>query len=481
MKDKKTIGIVVIVISLILLGTGGFLTYQSMNDSNEGNNKPSDEQNNNNQNDNTDNNENEDNDLSYLVNDTISKDDVTKLNERMDKINPLMAAYYTDNEELNIPNQQLLVFGYTNTHNEKNSKEAMDKVINSYFGKNVSVVYEDIICNVENEVIYKYDEENKKYVDGTYVHAHGGSGTYPEYVDTYYIENITKENDKYIVNAKVVYGTCDDICSHDYIPYYATTDTKNVANKMFEVKPSMNEIKDKGNLIPTTTYTFVKENNEFVLQSVKVSKEQNNNNTIADEEKLNEKILDINTIAAPYYTNTGMGKVPNQNLLWFTLKKVPNSYSEGHSVSESELNNILKSYFGGTQTITHENYFCSQKIPNTIVYTYNQNTHMYTYSNECGIEVDFPVAHNAVYIENIETNGNEYVVKAKVAYGYCKDVCGPIPYYATFNDALNGTNKVFDTEPTKDEIKEKSSSLPTTTYTFTKENNDFVLKDIKIK
>ena len=174
--------------------------------------------------------------------------------------------------------------------NSKVKGEDVKKVFKMYFDSDLK--NEDILCTEDGKAVFEYDKELDIYTySKSNSHNHDiASNIYDKY---FYPVEVSKKTNAhgdlfYVVKAKRMFGdsdTCEDVCGLTKYFYGTYKDSLNKKNaildsKDFEnwdsyftstdkVEELYNANKDK---FPTYTYTFIKKNNDFYLQNVKVSK-----------------------------------------------------------------------------------------------------------------------------------------------------------------------------------------------------------------
>ncbi len=165
-------------------------------------------------------------------------------------------------------NQQLLFFAIlnnTNGYDNSYSKDAIAQKIEDYFGDNVTLKFEDIICPVENEVLYKYDEE-KGYTMNDDHPGHGGLG----YIggEAHIINGTVKDHD-YTVKARILY-TEEGTFTNGSVIYYPTYEDLEKHNPIITEETKERTYRDVESFLPITSFTFTKKGNNYYLKSVKL-------------------------------------------------------------------------------------------------------------------------------------------------------------------------------------------------------------------
>lgn len=198
----------------------------------------------------------------------ISYSEVNYLLERINYYNDSFSKYYPISVFSKIDNQDKLKFGINilteeeNTNNYYKTRD-LENVFNKYFIPEFKVIYEDINCDVDNLVLYNL--ENNTYTL-TNNHEHGKNNNIS--IKTYY-NSSTKLDNIYKVNVNILYSSyCNsDSCANDNNYYARYKDSVNGERVVTDNLEEYEKIKDN---LPITTFTFIKENENYLLKSVKV-------------------------------------------------------------------------------------------------------------------------------------------------------------------------------------------------------------------
>lgn len=210
--------------------------------------------------------------------------------------NIYLSGYFSEIDSENvqkITNKELLTIGYyllylendfslldaNGNYNSFKGSQLKDVLI-KYFGTNKSIILEDIICDADNEILYKYDKNSDTYTfnNTNNIHAHGGSEKISSSKILITEDKIENENE-ITIKAKVLYGNyCGSTCAPDNAYYSSYRDSKNHQvpvigdyNSDSEIELTDSLIKENQNKIPTTTYKLIKDNNgNYELKSVTI-------------------------------------------------------------------------------------------------------------------------------------------------------------------------------------------------------------------
>lgn len=231
---------------------------------------------------------------------------------------------------------------------------------------------------------------------------------------------------------------------------------------------------------------------------IQEQKEEKEKNTLEQEEKPDNNVRDLNEIEKEQilsqikdYTTSLATSYPidnehplaNQSALNFTLVKIG---TLRENILESEIEQILQTYFGKNHPYKHENINCLAN--DGVLYQYDSTKREYTFQNTHGHSGPGSAQSEIYYVTGTVEN-NKYIVNVHILYGnYCGDICGPtINYYKTIEDSMNGENAILgpynDSHTiTDEEYKKISSTIPTTTFTLEKDiEGNYGLKSVIIR
>lgn len=204
---------------------------------------------------------------------------------------------------------------------------------------------------------------------------------------------------------------------------------------------------------------------------------------IAVEKKiLLEQIRVYNSYASHLYENGDF--TSEQELLQFAYKQIKYSGYNTDSISEEQMLNMIKKYFYLSSDFKHQDI---RHDENTNFYNYDDSNKTYIY-NEEHLGHEFGVIPDSYvhFIDGKVTNEKEVVLKAKVLLaGYCGGPCGPQNYYASYSDAWNKINPLFDIpqnhwiEVDEELFKTVSDKVGVTVFTFIKDDDgNYGLKSV---
>lgn len=269
MKKEKKLIMVIVVLSVLLLGSVGYICFDKFvlkdNDTEIKDNNKKDED--------TDNEKEEDNEEEIR---SLTADEEEMFLEKILDYNRGLSFYYPISDMSKIENFDLFLFslkGVKSPAANAFTADDLDKTIEKYFDDSVKLKHEDYICKVDNKVLYKYDENSKTYSFSSEGHGHGGSQRAS--ISQFDIKIIGGEynNGIYTVNAKVFYGdTCSDTCGPSSEFYSSYSDSLNRVNAIVELQGQefteevAAQYRDK---LPTSVYKFKKNSsNNIVLFEV---------------------------------------------------------------------------------------------------------------------------------------------------------------------------------------------------------------------
>lgn len=224
-------------------------------------------------------------------------------------------------------------------------------------------------------------------------------------------------------------------------------------------------------------YFFAKNDNASVKEDVKEEKKEekkvSESDEVSDEVKilLLNKIDDYNKYISKFYSFNNVSSIDNQYLLNFAYSLA------GNEKTSNNLDKVISAYFDDNVKLKHEDIIC--KVDDVALYKYNASTKKYELNEKhpghggvSGVDVE------KVFLGGINM-GDSIVISTKNFYFMPDDVAEGIKYYASYNDVLNGENKVCESSTEFDKYKDK---LPTTTYTFVKNSSsEYVLSSVSIE
>lgn len=208
---------------------------------------------------------------------SLKEDEINLLLEQIKTYNKYLSDSYPIVDIKSFSNRDILDFAYhnlTSTLLSEFMESDLSKIIVKYFGDDSNVIYEDILCPVDNLVLFEYNSAKRNY---TFVdqHAHGGSGIYN--TNNYYIDGsiVNEENISISVNI-LYYSYCSDVCGPTMNYYRSAIDAYNGKNSIFTAPNEEYVLTDsdyeniKGELAITTFHFIKDKNNNYGLRKVTV-------------------------------------------------------------------------------------------------------------------------------------------------------------------------------------------------------------------
>lgn len=267
MKKEKKLIMVIVVLSVLLLGSVGYICFDKFvlkdNDTKVKDNNKKDEDTDNTVND-------EERGLTY--------DELNILKVKIDTYNDGFSNYYPIDDMSKIENNDLFLFAVGEMRRNNNKVfdgELMSKYVSDFFGEEVKLEHKDFNCLVDKKLLYKYDSETNTYTYITEGHWHGGSQrAYIPDISTKVLDGNYKDG-IYTVNTKVLYSnTCSDTCGPISSYFKSFSDSLSNINPVATIVSEYITEEEKEAYrtnLPITTYKFKKnENGNMILVSVEI-------------------------------------------------------------------------------------------------------------------------------------------------------------------------------------------------------------------
>lgn len=167
----------------------------------------------------------------------LNADEANLLVDKIETYNHSFGSYFPIDDMSKISENDIMYFGLdVSFANEGLTTEEVDNRIKTYFDDGVKVTHKDFMCPACKNILYRYDEANKKYTIVRENHGHGGSlkGYLPD-IDVKYVEGNLKD-DIYTVKVKVLYSnSCGDTCGGVYAYYKTYKDAMSNTNAIANV------------------------------------------------------------------------------------------------------------------------------------------------------------------------------------------------------------------------------------------------------
>ena len=205
--------------------------------------------------------------------------------------------------------------------------------------------------------------------------------------------------------------------------------------------------------------------------------------TEQEKQALDGIVSELNINFANYY-NRNLTSIPNQNLLFFALKKI----GFNKTISKEEIESIIRKYFGETIKVNHEPIKCNIANHEPLynyengTYTMNENHggHGGSYNGGADSELNFISGSK---------KGNTITVDYKIAYyNHCADTC---VLYALYDMVGEEKTLLYSTEKnngaiepliyTDDIYSSIKDKLHITKFTFEISDEEYHLKSVSIE
>lgn len=240
----KTVTIVILIILLLsAIGYIGYFEYQKLSD-------------------------NKDSNVEKDEREELYYSEVVKILDQIDLYNEVFKSQYPINDVQKIDNQLKLNFGFLALKKDQKINnyykvDDLKEAYYNYFKEGFSAIYEDVKCPVGDGVLYQFDNDKKTFtLDYGHKHKNITMST-----DTYFSSGEI-DNNKYIIKTHILYSNyCTDTCNPNG-GYYSSYNSCVEGKKPITYKKSeYDSIKEK---LPNTIFTFIKDKNNFRLESIKI-------------------------------------------------------------------------------------------------------------------------------------------------------------------------------------------------------------------
>lgn len=134
--------------------------------------------------------------------------------------NMYLSTSYPIDDIKQLENEKKLLFAYAMLKDRHGQKEFMQgelkKQIDAYFGRDSQIVYEDILCDHKDGVLYRYNEATKVFqAEG--VHGHEGMEAYAS--TSFFVSGTVLNEEEYEVVVQIIYhrycgGTCGPLLTY---------------------------------------------------------------------------------------------------------------------------------------------------------------------------------------------------------------------------------------------------------------------------
>ena len=196
---------------------------------------------------------------------------VSEVVKMQDKLNDYL--YFANNFDKGnvdeISNQELLLFALhkIGEFKEEIPKEEIEDIVETYFGSNVKLEHEDILCVVENIALYNFKDD--KYVLNESHPGHGGSSYTGG--DVHIISgDVDLKNKEYIIKGRILY-TLEGLTGINVdTRFYKSVEDIESNNPIINNDLEPKTYDDVSSFLPVTTFKFTKKGNEYYLKSVNI-------------------------------------------------------------------------------------------------------------------------------------------------------------------------------------------------------------------
>ncbi len=208
----------------------------------------------------------------------LTEEEKEKFKERIETITNTFDMSFPIEDVTKISNQELLSFASSKlaNNNGRFSSEEVEKLITKYFGSNIKITHENILCSIDNVPFYDYDSTSKQYIFHENHPGHGGPSSVQGYY--YFVDGKVTNENKIVINSHIIYGIYKGDTWGPQNSYYKSAQDsksgepiigKRDGQEDIELTDDLyNSVKDK---LPTTTYTFEKDKNgNYNLISIQV-------------------------------------------------------------------------------------------------------------------------------------------------------------------------------------------------------------------
>lgn len=200
---------------------------------------------------------------------------------------------------------------------------------------------------------------------------------------------------------------------------------------------------------------------------------------------LNDFVKELSSNFAEYYPLTDFSKIDNQDLLQWAFKRI--GFKE--LITEKEMEDEIKSYFGNQVTIKHEDIECTAETHDVPIYLYEKGG--YVPNPEHFGHGGHTPPQAAVFYVSGEKEGKSITVNYKILYSNaCSDVCFLSAYYKSYEDSINRINALLEGDPnntedpgvnlTEDLFKTVEVRVPVTTFKVEKTDKGYTIHSVEI-
>ena len=267
-KSKLGLGILIGLLIAVIIGLTGFIVYDKVLLSDDGNQQI----------ENSVQNDNNESEQSKEVTVTLTSVEQENLLSKIDTYNKYigLTKNYPISDVNNLDNNLKIDFLYMQTldsYAENFTENDLKATANNYFYSGFTFDNENIICSIDNEIEYMYNSSTGDYIyNEEYIHGHEGPNLNRS--KSYYVGGTYNETTKlYTFNIKVLYA---DICAGICEPtkgYYSDNKLSNLVYRVDDQVEDFGSFDEVYNNVKeellVTQYSFYKNSDgNFVLKSV---------------------------------------------------------------------------------------------------------------------------------------------------------------------------------------------------------------------
>lgn len=187
---------------------------------------------------------------------------------------------------------------------------------------------------------------------------------------------------------------------------------------------------------------------------------------------------------AEYYPLTDFSKIDNQELLFWSLRRI--GFNE--LITEKEIEKEVEGYFGKKLEVKHEDIECptSDEEP---IYLYEEGGYVPN-PNHFGHGMSQKPQAALFYVSS-EKKGNSITINFKILYSNtCNDTCFLDSYYKSYEDSIKEINALLEGDEnsedgpgvnlTEELYKTVEVRVPVTTFKVEKTKTGYTLKSVEI-
>lgn len=222
-------------------------------------------------------------------------------------------------------------------------------------------------------------------------------------------------------------------------------------------------------------YNIYKSNSYNTEKNEKNTNKKELKEVEVDKDKMVSLIAAYNSVFSESYPITDVNKLSNQDKLTFLYKNLEKD--EWYGFTGKDLEEVAKKHFNSEFTFTNEDIKCQHGT----IFTYDASTDKYNKTNLYGHGEGGYLSKTYFVDSKYNEEDDVYLIGVKTLYYYCDDICFPVDIYGSAN-----TNDVIYTrkEDDYDDILDKAyieagDKVNKVVYTFTKKDDNYLLKSVK--